>query len=431
MNIIWTITRDINGVPCSDSKTIALTNYDFELADDTERYTDCKDDYSMSGSMPNGSYDTWTGKWTSSGSASFEVEDNGTTTTSNEATTRDVKVVNLNNSIDGNRFVWTVSSTKCPDKTQKFTIYNPKPNATISDKDSYSTDKVNCNAQINLTAEKLVYPNNGEAGVWTADGNTTFSNKTSESTVATNMPNGPVNITWTVTRTYGNGQTCTTSDNIVVNNLAFVPRIITNPDKLDRCLSDVHLDAEAPGSGVKGVWTSNPPEVLAGNTDVSNAHLDVTNLPAGETIFYWTLSDDTYNPVKCDAKSTHINVVNKQYNGTPLEDQYLCEDYYTMTASTLPTTAEGEWTLVKTSDANANISSADNTNNFMHVENLGKNENTFKWTVKNYFTEADKAAHNDNYCESEQEVSLFNMSFEADANANTDSKEINICGTRK
>jgi hypothetical protein len=180
---------------------------------------------------------------------------------------------------------------------------------------------------------------------------------------------------------------------------------------------------------VKGVWTSNPPEVLAGNTEVTNAHLDVANLPAGETIFYWTLSDDTYTPEKCDAKPTHINVVNKQYNGTPLEDQYLCENYYTMTASTLPTTAEGEWSLVKTSDANANISSADNTNNFMHVENLGKNENTFKWTVKNYFTEADKAAHNNNYCESEQEVSLFNMSFEADANANTDSKEINICGT--
>ena len=425
VKVKWTLQKTLaSGEICSDTKEVELTNFGFSIADDEEIYTGCDDFVTLYGNLPDGSYDTWTGKWTAdaNGSAKFDL---GTSSTTEVENTNSVKVVDLNNTLEGNTIKWTVTSTKCGSKEQTITLYNSKPTAQIKNKDKFNDEFVNCNAEFSIEARKIDYPANGESGLWTAEGTTTFSDKGSkESTVVTNMPNGDVQLTWTVTRKYGNNQSCSTSDFVTFNNLVYTAQINTDPKDLAKCLTDVTINATPAPDGVTGVWTSNPASVLEGNAAVNSSSLYIKNIPAGSTTFTWTLTADNE---KCGPQTTSITIDNHKYNGNAGEDQYLCEDTYNMNASDLPTTAKGTWSLVEKADADATISMPGVNNPHMTVSGLGKGANKFMWAVKNYFSDADKTADNENFCYSESFVTLNNMSFVADANANTDSKEINIC----
>jgi hypothetical protein len=338
-----------------------------------------------------------------------------------------VTAVNLNNKITGNKFTWTVTSQKCGSKSQTVTVYNNTPTAKI---ESLGDNFLNCSTSLSLSANAIEYAANGETGQWTGPGNAAFSNGgTTANTYVSNLPNGNVTLTWTVTRPDGD-RNCQSTDQITFENLAFKAKILTNPDALDKCLSTINLSADPIPTGVRGEWTVLNSDLLDGNTTSTTASLHVEDLPAGATTFVWTLYDDTHkgeNDKKCDSQPDDIVVYNHQYNGSAGVNQYLCEDYYTMAAEALPTTAEGTWTLVSTDDPNATLTSRDVHNANMYVEHLGEGENKFKWSVKNYFTEDDKTSQTNNFCLSAKEVSVYNMSFVADANANTDSKEINIC----
>ena len=436
VKVYWTVSKMLNGKECpSKPVELTLTNNDFDIdisGGSKQKSIDCSNTTTLTGSTSASNYTGW---WTSDGGvAKFKV---GTETTLTEVSSTSVDVVNLSNNPTGNLFVWHVqkldadSKAVCEPKTLSVTVYNNKPVAEISaadkgkfepteDEDGKKVLVINCDANLELSANSLQY--SVDKGQWIGTGGASFSDDgTKTGVTVSNMSNGEVTITWKVTRETEEGGKCIAEDAITFLNKSYTPKIITDVNILDDCKSSVTLEANPPtADGVTGYWTCDDESVTIGDQS-SNASITVQDLPYGPTKFHWYLSG------ACGTIDDEITINNKQVNGNPGEDDYICVNYYTMKAHALSeSTAEGTWSIAS-QPAGANAQLGENSHNInMGISNLGRGDTKLKWTVVNHYDAND----NTKICTSEKYVTLHNMDFDIDALAGSTETTKDICGSK-
>ena len=326
----WTVVE--NG--CSASSDVEFRNNSVSVAVDPD-YHLCADSAVLRGSDPGIGA---TGLWTvAGGSGSIE-----------SPTNYNSKVTHLGTG--GNSFAWTVTQGNC--STSKImTIYNDIPSKAIA-----GADKSVCTSTSSLFANNPVVGK----GSWTALGGVAIISSSSlNNTGVSNLGVGMNKFRWTVTQ--GN---CSSEaymsiyDNEVISD-AGVSRAV--------CSDTVTLKALKPSKGT-GLWSNvYGAGIIA---DISNNNSKVSGLSLGENRFRWTVSNGICSSYK------EIIITNDQASPALVDaDKPICENFTTLTAIK-PVIGTGRWSL---DGGTATIQNATDYNCL--VTNIGKDRNTFRWTV--------------------------------------------------
>ena len=201
-----------------------------------------------------------TGQWTSSTGASFVNATNPTTV--------------ANNLQPGfNSLTWTVTDADGCSGLDELTIFNYTNIAANA-----GSDTAFCGLGfVQLNATNVA----GFSGSWISAGLTTFDNPVLSNAVATLIDYGTDTLNWTIT----NGA-CTTTDYLLIT--AAEPVNAEAGDYQLVCANDAVLIARGFINGV-GIWS-----VVTGSgnlADPTNDSTSVTDLPVGNTVFLWTITN--------------------------------------------------------------------------------------------------------------------------------------------
>lgn len=228
----------------------------------------------------------------------------------------------------------------------------------------YSTKAYAGEDDISYTPFTLLSGNtpNYATGIWsnTDVGSGNIETPTNFETEVYEITEGDNKFVWTLTYS----STCISVDTI---NIFYNGFHAEAGNYAQTCYDTISLNAEIPELGT-GTWSSENPDIII--HDINNPKSKVNNLPAGKTIFTWTVIDGTF---------THDDTVSiyRIFFDVLGEDISLCNSTVEMNAN--PQTGNGylgTWTSL-----------SENTfiqNNTLHntlITNLKQGVNEFIWSV--------------------------------------------------
>jgi gliding motility-associated-like protein len=187
-----------------------------------------------------------------------------------------------------------------------------------------------------------------------------FDNRNSPNTTVRNLSKGPNVFRWTVQ----NKNCVDFADVTITNNEPSTP--FAGEDQ-SVCSKEATLTATTVSYG-EGVWTAMSGS--ASFVDDKNPKTNITNLAEGPNILRWTVTME--NCTRFDEVIISSNLPENVFAGN---DQLVCSSTATLGA-TPPTLGSGRWEIVS--------GSGNFTNRFQNntpVNNLGKGDNVFRWTV--------------------------------------------------
>ena len=278
--------------------------------------------------------------------------------------------------IGENVFVWTVYNGPCAngitsDEVSIFVyddanlIADAGPDQDLCTPTNFTT----------LAGSTVTFP---AVGTWTlGSGTATIVDPNNPNTVVNGIGIGPVVLIWTV----DNGP-CTsgiTTDEVTIT--LYDGGMAAADAGPDQQVCDDAPQTTMAGSAVifpgTGVWTL----ANGGGTivDINDPNTDITNLPVGENIFVWSVSNGPCAPPSSDAVSIFVfDDGNAVANAGP--DQQVCTPVTSATLAGSPVTfpATGTWVL---GGGSGTITDPNDPNTT--VTNLGIGNNTFQWIVNN------------------------------------------------
>lgn len=277
--------------------------------------------------------------------------------------------------VGDNVLTWTLYNGSCGSTTDQvrirvFDASNPVANA--------GTDQELCTPgdSTSLAGSSLIYP---ATGTWTlVSGTGTIADAASPTSAVTGLAVGPNVFRWTV----GNGP-CgagTTVDEVTI--ILFDHTVSGSDAGPDQSLctpnTTATMAASAAPSPAIGTWTP----VSGGGTitDVNDPNTTITNLPVGENVFRWSVSNGAcpVNPPNDLVSIFVYDAANPLANAGP--DQSLCtpNTSTTFAGSNVTFPAQGTWTLVSGGGTIADIHAPGSA-----VSGLAVGANVFEWSVSN------------------------------------------------
>jgi gliding motility-associated-like protein len=269
----------------------------------------------------------------------------------------------ISTSIDGllegqNEIVWTVvdNEGRCPDaNVARRIVRNNNPSQATITSDASEEGRQYCGGKFTLKARTPILSNK-EVGVWSvARGSVKWSQPVGENQTFDAAANeiicsgsnttvqfeelgidGAVFV-WTIK----NGN-CTTKDEITIINNTVVADAGDNKESCDGTAILSALDPESVPYKGQGKWTAGNDDVVFENGATSLYNVKVSNLPAGPTTFYWTVSKG-----KCSEEKA-VTVNNNSVSSTIEEgtELYICSKEQTLTGNNLTGTgANGIWVV--------------------------------------------------------------------------------------
>ncbi len=357
----WTVS--VGSCVASDTAYVEYDEPEDAIISNPDTGYSCNDAYVLNAVAPT----YGSGFWTSSSP--------GVTYTPN-SNTASVTVDNL--ALGNNLFVWHVTNGSCPEKTDTILVINQFPPSVDAGGPYDTVCNTNC---INLSASA---PPAGATGTWTAPAPITFDDPNSNTTEACNFAYGDNILTWTVAI-----DQCSDSDDVTIVSNQPDPAIAQ--DDFHVCSNTATINATSVTNG-SGVWTSNDP--LINIVSPNNNTTVVNNLSNGGNTFYWTVTNGA-----CSDQDTLIVYNDSVSLANAGADQYICTDSAQLLGNT-PVLGSGQWILFS---GGANIDNDTQANTW--VRNLARGENIFIWRISNGPT-----------CFSEDTVSIFNLSVDAQIN---------------
>jgi len=334
----WTI--DKNG--CKISDDLNVTNKSVTAVIPNDQYNVCSPTNSttLTANLPTGAGTT--GKWTkqSLGSANIVSPNNYST--------------EINNLPNGKTLLrWTVSNASCTEFDEASIVY-----------DYYvATAKPSGSANICANNNQIIgsIPPLSGSGKWTANKPAiTFSDESSPTSIAQNIPLGTATLYWTITN---NG--CASQASFNLNNFS----LTTDAGKdIVGCSDTLNLSAKALIAGESGSWTSNQASVVFSNKLLPNS--SVSKLPVGTSVLTWTLSANG-----CSA-SDYIMATNNSLSISAGNDKTICGTSSSLLGSDPLSNGTGNWIVLQGTGILANPKSYNSS-----VSNLSNGNNIFQWTV--------------------------------------------------
>ncbi len=357
-------TWHVSNSHCADSVTVFLTNNSFTVNADAngDVVNVCSDTYTLSGDNPSPGSGYWT-KVSGPGLVSNPSLYNS-------------KVTNLGTT--ATILDWNVTKNGCSASDQ-VSIINNEVKATAS---KYLST---CDGTVTLDGNnpspgtgmwKKVVPSSSGNIVNSSQYNTQITGIDKSSTVA---------LYWIV---YSNVGSCSDSTEIFVTNNDFDLSAGLNDTT---CADTIQLAADDPSPGT-GVW-SVPSGAGVFDNSTDNQTI-VRNIGKGDNVYSWTVTKNGCT------ETANVTITNNSVTANAGFDQLnLCTDVATLNGND-PSTfgGTGYWKLVT---GGGNI--VNPTNYTTTVNNLSRNDNTFRWTVSA------------NGCSSYDDVVLRNNSFDVEA----------------
>ncbi|MCF6240558.1 MAG: PKD domain-containing protein [Bacteroidales bacterium] len=356
--ITWTVTKD----GCSAPASFNLINNAIYTSAGADQIV-CTDYTTMNAqALLSGE----TGQWTVN-NTSVIITDTSDPTTA------------VSNLIPGaNTFTWTIQGNGCT-ATDEIIVSANAFSVTAGN------DDIACGTTYNLAASD---PLTG-TGLWTvASGTGRFANASNFETVVYDMENGANTFTWTVNR---NG--CVASDDVIITNNLYIA--VAGDDK-SICSDQTTVSAQPlnPVWGATGMWTAQTGGGVF--TDPTNESTLVTGLAVGNNRLRWTVTK-TESGTTCTSYDEMI-VTNNSVTASAGTNETTCDDFITLSATPLSSTATGLWSGGGVTTTIVNPTSATTL-----VTGLQQGANTFSWTVK------------DNGCEGTSSVQITSNHFVANA----------------
>lgn len=183
------------------------------------------------------------------------------------------------------------------------------------------------------------------------------------------------NIVMTVTDSSGNIGTCVAQITILDTTASAVAG---NTQIL--CTTDSTYLAANPVSGsLVGTWSSASGAVISNPNDPNTL---IYNIPVGEHVFYWTLSNATCPNLSMDSVKVHVIAPSLDTANAGI-NQHLCEDSTIQLAASPLTSSTGLW-IQSSIQANAGVVIADPTDSLTNVSGLAVgNAYLFVWQLSN------------------------------------------------
>ncbi|MCO6482218.1 MAG: gliding motility-associated C-terminal domain-containing protein [Flavobacteriales bacterium] len=226
-----------------------------------------------------------------------------------------------------------------------------------------------------MTGSNVIYP---ATGTWIlVSGTGTIVDPSSPTTAITGLGVGPNTFRWTV----DNGPCGAVSSEEVTITLydSSVSGANAGPDQ-DLCTpqTTATMAASAAPSPAQGTW-----QLVSGGgtiTDIHSPVTTITDLPVGENIFRWSVSNGAcpVNPASDEVSIFVYDANNLVAAAGPV--QHLCSDDASTTLEGSPVIfpATGHWTLISGAGTLADANDPNSA-----VTALGIGENIFEWTVLN------------------------------------------------
>lgn len=253
-----------------------------------------------------------------------------------------------------NTLIWTVSNGVCPANSDTLVIAVTKtpitPNA--------GADQSICADAATLSA---AVPAVG-TGVWTlVSGNAIIDDANSVNSAVSGLEVGVTTFRWTVTN-----ESCVVFDEVSITR-SEPPSVSDAGEDIFICGTDAQLNAAFPSIGT-GVWS-----ILSGGgtiTEVNAANSTVTDIPAGISVYQWTISSGTCKPSSSSVQITRdtANVVANA--GEPIQ---VCADTATLNATPAP---GAQWSVTSGTAVIEDINAANSA-----VSGLSVGITTLTWTV--------------------------------------------------
>ncbi|MBN1990908.1 MAG: immunoglobulin domain-containing protein [Bacteroidales bacterium] len=250
-----------------------------------------------------------------------------------------------------NIFRWTIEKNGCVEHDEVI-ISNNFVLATAG------TDQTLCQDYTQLLASN---PTPG-IGTWSilAASSATFDDRNSPNTMVRTLSKGSNTFRWTVE----NGG-CVSFDDVIITNNQPTQALAGEDQSI--CGKVASLQANQPLFGV-GAWSA-----MSGSAtfdDATNYRTTVRNLAGGRNILRWTITQGSC--VSFDEVVITSNLPENVFAGN---DQIACSDTVTLSANP-PSLGAGQWSIITGTGTFDNRYLYNTT-----VRNLGKGDNTFKWTV--------------------------------------------------
>ncbi len=277
--------------------------------------------------------------------------------------------------VGDNVLTWTIHNGSCGTTTDQVTI--KVFDATNPDADA-GDDQELCSpaSSTALEGSSLIYP---ATGSWIlVSGTGTVTDPASPTSQVTGLAIGPNVFRWTVSNgPCGAGittdeVTITLFDSSVSGSNAGPDQSLCTPN------TTATMAASAAPAPAQGTWT-----LVTGGGNITSIHdpaTTITDLPVGENIFRWAVSNGAcpVNPPNDLVTIFVYDANNPVANAGP--DQELCTPNTStvFAGSNVIFPAQGTWTLVSGSGDIADINSPTSA-----VSNLAVGENIFQWTVMN------------------------------------------------
>ncbi|WP_289053062.1 PKD domain-containing protein [Carboxylicivirga marina] len=257
-----------------------------------------------------------------------------------------------------NTFVWAVQNTVSGCETSDtVNIYNNELAIAAT-----AIQRVVCNgtAVVNGTAVP-----EGTAGSWFfITGNGAIESANAATSNISLLDAGLNVLRWSVTK---NG--CISSADVELVNDEPSDAIILNGSDINICTDNITLNAVVPVEG-EGLWSLvSGAGVIA---SVNSATTLVSGMQNGENIFRYTVTKNSCT------KYAEIRIFNSMLDVDAGSDKTTCSDTYTLDATpTNPSVGiTGQWSII---DGFGEFN--DGTNAITTITNLGRGENTLRWTL--------------------------------------------------
>ncbi|MCL4283143.1 MAG: gliding motility-associated C-terminal domain-containing protein [Flavobacteriales bacterium] len=276
--------------------------------------------------------------------------------------------------VGDNILTWTIANGPCGTTSDQVIIRVYDASNPVA---SAGGDQQLCSPTDNtqMAGSSLIYPATGQ---WIlVSGTGTITDPASPTTTITGLAIGPNVFRWTVNNgpcgtSTSDEVTITIYDNTVSGSDAGPDQQICTPS------SSVTMAASAAPMPAIGTWT-----LVSGGgtiTSVNDPNTTITNLPVGENIFRWSVSNGAcpVNPPNDLVSIFVFDANNPVANAGP--DQQLCtpSSATVFAGSSVTFPAQGTWTLVSGSGTIADIHDPASA-----VSGLAVGENIFEWTVVN------------------------------------------------
>jgi gliding motility-associated-like protein len=340
----WTVSAP--GCPSTTDQVTITVDAIQPTADAGLDQTLCVSNALLAGNIvPSGAIGTWS---VFTGSATFNDINNNTTS-----------VTNLGVGI--NTLVWTILNPSCPAVTD--TVLITVANA-LSIADAGVNQQV-CSSNANLNA---VSPTVG-IGTWTLiSGTGTITDINNGASTLTGLGAGINVFEWTIS-----GAGCPSNSAQVTITVNIINTVADAGTNITVCGNNADLNANAPTTGLIGVWSSLQSGINFVDASVQNT--SASNLQNGANTLVWTLNNSLGCPPSTD--TIIVTSVSNPSLAVAGNDLTVCDNSILLNA-TAPTIGTGAWSISTGNGNITNTTSASTTVNGLLPGNV-----SFVWTVTN------------------------------------------------